>query len=165
MAKREHERTLQPSVLDRLIDREPSNRKEAQAVRAQSIRELKDSLRRDIEWLLNTRRTPEVPELTATELWKSTYCYGLPDITGVALNTPEAQADLIHSVERAISAFEPRLLNVAVTLRPSQPGARTLRFQIEALLRVEPTPMRIFFDTTLELIRGEYEVTGDVNAR
>ena len=165
MARKSHERTILPSVLDRLIDLEPGNRKEAQAVRAQSLREMKDSVRRDLEWLLNTRRTPEEPISTATELWKSTYCYGLPDITGMALNTPASRDELAHSLERAISAFEPRLINVSVSMQQSPTASRTLRFQIEALLRTEPAPSRVFFDTRLELIRGEYEVVGDTNAR
>ncbi|MEP7355415.1 MAG: type VI secretion system baseplate subunit TssE [Acidobacteriota bacterium] len=165
MARKPNERTILPSVLDRLIDLEPGNRKEAQVARAQSLRELKDSVRRDLEWLLNTRRTPEEPAPTATELARSTYCYGLPDITGMALNTQASREELAHSLERAISAFEPRLINVAVSMDTGPSSGRTLRFQIEALLRTEPAPSRIFFDTRLELIRGEYEVVGETNAR
>lgn len=163
--RKQHERTLLPSLLDRLIDLEPENRKEAPTARAQSMRELKDSVRRDLEWLLNTRQTPEMPAATADQLWRSVYCYGLPDITGVALNTAERQDELVRSVERAIAIYEPRLMNAVVTMRPPERGSRILRFQIEALLRMEPTPARVFFDTRLELIRGEYEVSGDTNAR
>ncbi len=45
------------SVLDRLIDREPERKLEMPLTRAQSLRELKAAVRRDLEWLLNTRRT------------------------------------------------------------------------------------------------------------
>lgn len=165
MAGRSHQRILQPSLIDRLIDLEPQNRKEATIAQAQSFRQLKDSVRRDLEWLLNTRRTPAEPPARAKELWRSSYSYGLPDLTGMALNTAEARGDLSQILETAISSFEPRLRNVTAILQPSAVGSRMLRFQIEALLLTEPAPARIFFDTTLELTSGEYEVAGEQNAR
>jgi type VI secretion system protein ImpF len=164
MAPKIHERVLQPSLLDRLIDLEPNNRKEAAAVQAQSLRQLKDSVRRDLEWLLNSRRTPAEPDARSKELWRSSYCYGLPDLTGLALNTEQARGDLARILEAAIAAFEPRLRNATATLQPSIIGSRILLFQIEALLLMEPAPARVYFDTTLELISGEYHV-GDRNAR
>ena len=61
MARKSHERSIRPSLLDRLIDEEPGNRGEAPDRRAQSLKELKDSVRRDLEWLLNSRRPPVEP--------------------------------------------------------------------------------------------------------
>jgi type VI secretion system protein ImpF len=154
MARKTTERVLLPSVIDRLIDRDPGNRNEAQSARAQSLKELKDSVRRDLEWLLNTRRTPDEPPPSAKELWRSVYCYGLSDITGMALKSSEDQAHLTRMVESAIAAFEPRLQNVTVSMLPTNPGSRMLRFHIEALLRTDPAPARVSFDTTLELTSG-----------
>jgi len=59
MAKAELERTVQQSVLDRLVDDDPTNQAESPMSRAESVRALKESLRRDLEALLNTRRTAE----------------------------------------------------------------------------------------------------------
>ncbi len=50
------------SVLDRLIDHEPDISGEAIPTRTQSVRQLKDGLRRDLEWLLNTRRIAVPPD-------------------------------------------------------------------------------------------------------
>ena len=73
------ERPVRPSVLDRLIDLEPKLREDPAVGRAQSIRELKASLQRDLEWLLNTRRVAgELPD-SAEELIHSLYYYGLPE--------------------------------------------------------------------------------------
>jgi len=36
-----------------------------------------------------------------------------------------------------------------------------LRFQIQGLLRIDPAPERVTFDTVLELTSGEYQVKGD----
>jgi len=165
MARKATGRELLPSVIDRLIDLEPANRNEAQSARSQSIKELKDSIRRDLEWLLNSRRTPAEPPPAARELWRSVYCYGLPDITGMALQSAEDQSRLAHTVEATIAIFEPRLLNVSVSLLPSNPGSRMLRFHIEALLRTDPAPARVSFDTTLELTSGEYDIEDESRAR
>jgi predicted component of type VI protein secretion system len=49
-------------------------------------------------------------------------------------------------------------------MKPVAKDSHLLRFQIEGLLRTEPAPARVFFDTTLELTKGEYEV-GETRAR
>ena len=40
-------------------------------------------------------------------------------------------------------------------------GPRILRFQIEALLKMDPAPEQIVFDTVLQLNSGEYKVKGE----
>ena len=40
-------------------------------------------------------------------------------------------------------------------------GFRVLRFQIEALLKMDPAPEQVLFDTVLQLNSGEYQVKGD----
>jgi len=157
-------RTIQPSIIDRLIDREPNNRNEAEVARNQSLKELKDSVRRDLEWLLNSRRNPVEPPPSAKELQRSVYSYGLPDITGVAMSSVEDRHRMAHVVETTIGMFEPRLINVSVSVKPMASGEHVLRFQIEALLRTEPAPARVFFDTTLDFISGEYEVGSEARA-
>ena len=82
---------LLPSVLDRLVDPDPRMRSRQGFPASQSLRELKDSVRRNLEWLLNSRRTPEEPPPDAKELPRSVYWYGLPDITSFALSSDEAR--------------------------------------------------------------------------
>jgi len=53
-----------------------------------------------------------------------------------------------RSIERAIRLFEPRLTRVTVTLEPLDPLRPLLRFQISALLRMQPGES-IAFDATL----------------
>jgi type VI secretion system protein ImpF len=164
VARKSSERTILPSVLDRLIDKEPGNRAEPSNWRTQSLKEVKASVRRDLEWLLNARRNPVEAPASAKELRRSVYSYGLPDSTGIALRSQEERSRLARAVEAAISAFEPRLINVRVTVPPAAVGAKVVHFQIEAVLRTEPAPERVFFDSTLELISGTYEVEGEARA-
>ena len=80
MARWEPEQTVTQSVLERLIDRDPKSGSEGAPTRAQSVRLLRASVRRDLEWLLNTRRTPAAADEAYPEVAKSVYNYGLPDL-------------------------------------------------------------------------------------
>jgi type VI secretion system protein ImpF len=147
------------SVIDRLIDYEPRVSSEPQMPRAQSVRLLKDSVRRDLEWLLNTRRIAEMPDERLRELNKSVYVYGLPDFTAYSLSAPKDQAKLLRALSAAIKQFEPRLANVKINdLDQPDMRTRTLHLRIEALLLMDPSPEHISFDTVLELASGQYEV-------
>jgi type VI secretion system protein ImpF len=150
------------SVLDRLIDLNPDATTDPPASRSQSVRQLKASLRRDLEWLLNTRRNPDEVSETYEELFRSLYNYGLPDITSMTLNSPRDRQRLLQLVEQTIEMFEPRLTAVRVrTVDNTGSGPRILRFQIEALLKMDPAPEQILFDTVLQLNSGEYQIKGD----
>src|SRR5215469_2575917 len=83
MPRWEPEQTVSQSVLERLIDREPKLSSEPPPTRAQSVRQLKSSLRRDLEWLLNTRRTPDAAGSEFQELERSVFNYGLPELSSL----------------------------------------------------------------------------------
>lgn len=165
MARQDNERTVTPSLLDRLIDRDPKQPADPPITRQQSVRNLKASLRRDLEWLLNTRRNPdEVPD-AYRELSRSLYNYGLPDVTSLSLNSPKDRVRLLRALEATISMFEPRLDQIKVTAVETATSninlTRVLRFQIEGLLKMDPAPEQVSFDTVLQLISGEYQVKGE----
>src|ERR1700691_1296153 len=91
------------SVLDRLIDRDPQNRAEVPLTRAQSLRELKLALKRDLEWLLNTRRTIEPAPDSARETVRSVYQYGFADITSKSVLSTRDHSDIIRDMESSIA--------------------------------------------------------------
>jgi len=76
MSRFDNEIRVRPSVLDRLIDYEPEYSREAPASRVKNLRILKQSVRRDLEWLLNTRATAFVPP-ELKEVLSSIAVYGL----------------------------------------------------------------------------------------
>jgi type VI secretion system protein ImpF len=146
------------SVLDRLIDYEPERKAEPPLTRAQSLRELRAALRRDLEWLFNTRRTiDELPE-SLREVERSVFNYGIQDISILTLKSPKDQELLAKSIKTAITFFEPRLQAAKVTIEPASDDVRGIHFNIEGLLRMDPAPEPIFFDTLLEPASGEYKV-------
>ncbi len=145
-------------MLDRLLDFEPENSSEAPKSRSASLRDLKLTVRRDVEWLLNTRRTiAEVPT-RLEETVRSVFLYGLPDFVSVSAKSPSEQKRLTKELETAIRLFEPRLIDVRVTLEPTDSVERVLRFRIEAKINVEPVPEPVVFDTVLQLGSGEYKL-------
>jgi type VI secretion system protein ImpF len=152
-------------VLERLIDRDPSGVSEPPPGRAQSVRILKASLRRDLEWLLNTRRTPEAAGRELPALEHSLYNFGVPDLTAINRESARDRSRLARIIEQTLAVFEPRLKKVKVAQIESTSGAQhVLRFQIEGLLDMDPAPELISFDTVLQLSSGEYQVKGDAGA-
>lgn len=157
MASRDDQRPVQPSVLDRLIDRDDGGTGEW----GQSVARYKASVLRDLEWLLNTRRTPEAASEDFPELRRSVYHYGLPDLSSLSADSTSDRRFLLHEVERTIELFEPRLDGVQVSLaKVGEAGRPEIRFSVRGLLRMEPSPERVSFDTVLSLASGRFAVEG-----
>lgn len=148
------------SVLDRLIDKDPKTSSEIPLTRAQSLRELKLALKRDLEWLLNTRKTIEPAPGSARETVRSVYQYGFADISSKSVLSGRDQSDMVREMESVIAIFEPRLKRAKVRMEPAEGSYRMLKFVIEGLLCMDPAPEPVRFDTVLELGKGEYEVKG-----
>ena len=143
--------TVTPSVLDRLIDLDPRSSHESPRSRSNSLKELKQSVARDLEWLLNSRRTVvEIPE-TLEEVNNSLAVYGLPDVVGLDIENPNEQDRLVKAIENALAVFEPRFIAPKVTMEPISNVDRVLKFRIEATLDIEPTPEPVVFDTVLQM--------------
>jgi len=149
-----------PSVLDRLIDLDPRSTKEAPGSRLSGVEELKIAIRRDVEWLLNTRRSVIQIDENMDELNSSLAAYGLPDFTLMNIRNSDEQDTLTRSIERTIETFEPRLLAVKVSMEPFSDNDKQLVFRIEAALNVEPSPEPVVFDTVLLPGSGEFQVSG-----
>lgn len=154
----DNEVRITPSVLDRLLDFEPNLTSESPKSRSRSLRELKQSVRRDLEWLLNTRQyAGEIPS-RLEEVQKSVLTYGLPDFTALGAKSPSEQKRLVKELETALRLFEPRFMDLRITLEPPSNTERVLRFRIDARLKVDPSPEPVSFDTVLALGSGEYVV-------
>jgi len=166
MAKISSRQLLLPSVLDRLIDDSPGDTREAARSRAQVLRELKQSVRRDLENLLNTRWRPTGWPGDLAELERSLVGYGIPDITAAELAQPGSREDFRRTIEALIRRFEPRFKSVRVEIRTNaEPLDRTLRFRVDAVLYAEPAPEPVSFDSAVEPATGTVEVKGAADGR
>lgn len=159
MARVDKQQPLQPSVLDRLLDNNPSVQRETPRQGAMVLREIEASVRRDLENLLNTRtRCLSIPT-ELTELRRSVLDYGIPDPTGHNLATRERQSEFLTELEAVIERYEPRFKDVTVRLLdPENSVERTLRFRIEATMQASEGPEKLKFDSEMEPVHRVFEV-------
>jgi type VI secretion system protein ImpF len=161
VAKIKAEQPLVPSVLDRLLDDDPGVSREPARSRHQILRELKQSVRRDLENLLNTRVRCLAAPPHLKELKQSLIRYGLPDFSAAGLGDAQDRDAICELLQTVIRQGEPRFKTVAVQLLGNpEPLDRTLRFRIDALLIADPAPEPIVFDSTLKPATGDFEVKG-----
>jgi type VI secretion system protein ImpF len=166
MARSLGETTITISVLDRLIDLEPDNRMENPLSRSQSVRLLKGSVRRDLEWLLNSRRICDPPDEALKEVNRSVYIYGLPDVSSLTMAASGDRNRLVRQILATINLFEPRLANVRLVMVETPDAAKKdVRLRIEAMLRMDPVPEPVSFDTVIELKSGNCHLIGGEDAR
>ncbi|RCU52730.1 type VI secretion system baseplate subunit TssE [Corallincola holothuriorum] len=142
---------LQRSLLDRLIDDDPTGVRDSKAMTNFGLRELRDSVRRDLEALLNSRSSwLEIPD-HYEELQASLVNYGLPDFSSMQTSNLEGRQRLCQIIEEAILRFEPRFVEVSVTaLDEEMPLDRILKIRINAYLHADPLPEEVSFDSELE---------------
>ena len=159
MARTEIERTVRPSLLDRLIDSEPGLAADPPITREESERRFRASVERDVEVLLNTRRTMIPAPEWCPELRRSVYDFGLIDTTGIPVGTKVGRDRLLSALQDALERFEPRLAQPRVRLLEAQQvRAPQVRFVLEAVLVMDPGREAVVFDTVLEVASGEYDV-------
>lgn len=155
MARPETQHILMPSILDRLIDPESRGTIDQPWY---TVHQMMESVRRDLDELLNTRETHQGLCDDYPEIQNSMITYGLPDLTSLRAETPAERAEIGRALEATIARFEPRLRAIrAVLLDADDTKQRTVRYRIEARLCVDPAP-DVAFDATLELATGRYSV-------
>lgn len=148
------------SLWERLFEDTPDPAQDRIRHRAQRLREYRRSVMQDVRNLLNTRQTgPAVPPVYRHVL-NSLRTFGLPDVTSLSLRNKSHQSFLRLELENTLRKFEPRLAAVTVTLEPEETGL-TLRFHVQALLRMDPEPELISFETLLEQQNAHFLVKGD----
>ena len=145
---------LLPSLKDRLIDPESMG---TLAQPGYSLTEVLDSVRDDLEELLNTRRSLPVLETLYPELTRSVATFGLQDLTSIGGSTPGKQEEIARMIEKAIMLHEPRLQKVRAKVIKSRAVDLRLRYHIDAVLRVDPAPA-VAFETVVELTTGHVSV-------
>ena len=126
------------SILDRLIDQEPAGLPAPQVEPSRDLAQIKASVKRDLEWLLNSKQPVFDPPGDLRHVRRSLLTFGLPDFTVASLNSTKDQDVLRRAIEEAVRRFEPRLADVTVRLEAGREFDRSLRFRIDGMLQVEP---------------------------
>jgi type VI secretion system protein ImpF len=143
-------------LFDRLVDRDPRLRREARPLRALDRRGLRESVRRELERLFNTRCP--VPAHRLAGRLRTVLDYGIPDLSGYSARNPEDRERLADALRRAVEAYEPRLADVRIQLEAVPGDDLALAGRIQALLVADSVPEPVSFLTVLQLKEGEVEV-------
>ena|SRR6478672_4860616 len=142
-------------LMDRLVDAPlPED-----GGRRVSVQDMRTSVSRDLENLLNTRSegarliTDSFKECRASSL-----TYGILDFSSYSLLSPHDRDRIRRSLEQAISLHEARLTRIRVTLEPQRELDRALRFRVDALMELGPDNEKVQFDAVLQLNTQTYMV-------
>nr|WP_223194687.1 type VI secretion system baseplate subunit TssE [Pseudomonas sp. PSB18] len=151
---------LQPSLLDRLTDDDPTNPKESADKRVLSLTQLKASVLRDLAWLLNTTSLLDADATLHTPAGTSVVNFGLPALAGNSASNVDLSA-LEALIHQAIATFEPRILRHTLRVRAratAEMNHNALSFEIEGDLWAQPVPLRLMLQTDLDLETGHVRV-------
>jgi type VI secretion system protein ImpF len=149
-----------PGLMDRLMDRPARGASGAgSTVLRLSVEDLKESVARDLEALLNTRCVASEGQLKDfPECRRSLATYGLQDFAGRSLMSFDDRAFVCRSLEDAIARHEPRLRNVRATLELRGGSTNALHFAIAAMLVVHEAQEPVNFDAVLQPSSQHYTI-------
>lgn len=147
-----------PPLLERLTDEYPLVPMERQPFKVLNKNELRESVRREITWLLNTRSP--IPQFMLERQTPVTMNYGIPDLfTLFHPLSPEKELKLCALLERAISSFEPRIKRAKVSFQRYDNGNRSLTLRLDGVITVENIVEQLAFTVTLyNNMQGKAEV-------
>ncbi|MFM8332892.1 MAG: type VI secretion system baseplate subunit TssE [Candidatus Methylumidiphilus sp.] len=152
---------LQPSLLDRLCDDQPTHREESREQRVMSVRRLRQSVLRDLGWLLNSVSLESAENLhDYPEVASSVLNFGIPDLSGHHISSADV-GQLEQRLRKTILQFEPRILPDTLRIKATateQFNHNALGFDIEGDLWMQPVPLRLYLKTQIDLETGTVDV-------
>src|SRR5262249_10202668 len=164
MAELTQKERLQPSLLDRLTDDRPEERQEARHNDGLSPSRLRECVRRDLSWLLNTTNLAATEEELNDfpDVMQSVVNFGMPDLAGRVASSIDMRV-MERQLLRVIANFEPRLMKNTVKVKlvhnDQKMDVNAMTFDIEDELWAQPLPLRLFLRTEIDLENGGVKVT------
>lgn len=149
---------LQPSLLDRLTDLDPHSTTETREARVISVTRLREIIRRDLAYLLNSNNMDSLLDETLYPyVTQSVVNYGVRDTSG-DFGTSDRAEGIRRAIETAILRFEPRIVPgtlevVLATARNS--GKAMVDFDIQAEMWAQPMPMELYLRSRVDMTTGE----------
>lgn len=150
---------LQPCVLDRLFDDEPRQTTEGIKDKIVSVKRFKEGVKRDIEWLLNSKSSfYDLDDEQFAEVKHSVLNYGVRDFVGMSLENLSLDA-FVGMIRAALIEFEPRLIPNELHVRYIELNESTsqlqrmnvLEFDISGKIWAEPLPQDFSFRTEISV--------------
>lgn len=145
------------SLIDRLIDLRPEVGSEVRPLRALNRRDLKEAVRRDLSWLLNTRSPLPAAAFDAKQEL-TVIDYGIPDFASCFLKDPDDQKLLARRIARAVTVFEPRLKQVRAEVNPVGTDEKTLFLTITAVMVADSVREPVSFPTVFQKQKNLWDI-------
>lgn len=155
---------LTPSLLDRLTDHKPQQKKEVLSALSMNKRDYRASVLRDIGWLLNTTNSDSAIDFSEySYAQKSVLNYGVVALSGQYL-VDDDRSMIAASISRALTTYEPRIIpsTLQVKALPMDDGyaARNqLSLEIKGQLWSEPYPLEFLLRSHIDLEIGLVQLT------
>jgi len=125
-----------------------------------SIEQLKDSVARDVESLLNARcGLPEGMLDGLVHCQQSVLSFGLKDFVSMSLAKQGDRELICQDIRNALRVHEPRLRDPIVQVSSSEGPGQRLHFGIQALLIAHEANEIVSFDAVLQPVSQRYQVS------
>lgn len=146
---------LQPSLLDRLTDNAPTQKRESFEQQTLTMPQLRNAVLRDMANLLNTTNLSTLKDLANFPLAaKSTINFGIPGFAGM-IESLGRNMSLERELVEAIQTFEPRIRSETVRVHaqsvPADGNGTAVVFHIEGELWAKPVPQHLTLETAIEV--------------
>lgn len=154
---------LQPSLLDRLIDEAPGEKKEGDDKRTLTKQALRRAVLRDLSWLFNATgfglAHDDGPHPHAA---RSVLNYGLPMLSGQFTSSIQ-RVSMEQALKQAIVQFEPRILPDTLEVELVMESAileshNRVGLQIRGMLWAQPVPLEFLMRSRIDLEEGRVEM-------
>lgn len=148
---------LTPPLLDRLLEQ---NKGKDLSQGYSLVSGLKESIRRDLEYLFNARFCRISPPQKYKNLDDSLINFGLPDLSVINMSSMESRKAFCRDIEVSIKRFEPRITSVKVTVPDVVDNENPeISFHVTAILNVNPLQDRVIFNSSLDPISKTVNVS------
>lgn len=147
-----------PTLFEKLFDDQPRYVSEINPLRRWNIDELKGSVARDLEALLNTRSSFSKSLDDYPLVRRSVLNFGILDFVGLSTANPEHCDRICREIEQTIADHDPRLSQIKVEMEMDSDHVGSLLFTIRAVLVVYPINEMISFDAVLQPSTQQYSI-------
>ena len=170
MAEQVAQDRLQPSLLDRLVDDAPTERREGEEKRTLTRQALRQAVLRDLTWLFNTTSYGlPLDDRHHPNAACSVLNYGLPMLSGQFTSSIE-RANIQQALKAAIVQFEPRILPRTIEVELIMEGSaldshNRIGLQIRGMLWAQPVPLEFLMRSRIDLEEGRIKIEDMTNPR
>jgi type VI secretion system protein ImpF len=142
------------TLFDRLVAENEQNDRRI------SLQKLRESVASDLEDLLNSRMSLLDGVIDDFPLAKkSVLQFGIIDFVGLSIANPTDRDKICQSIERSISAHEPRLKQIKVTMLLDGHNMGALSLSIQAYLNIQPIFEPVILDILLKPTTQQYVIS------